>query len=288
MKTDKLIFHGFPDYDVYNVTAPFRWRGYRVIAGRVEKRSEELSQIFFFMESRDGWVKIDEAPTFPGLQDPCITKIDERLVLGGVRYPVTFEKDKKAWQMEFYQEKTDGSFEMAFLGPPKMKDIRLLQMPDDRIFVLTRPQGKRGGRGKIGFCIIDSLAEISWKTILEAPLLDHCPEEQWVGANQAHFLSNGLIGVLGHLGSFLENGDRRYRSMVFAIDPATGNSTQTEVIAKRSDFPPGISKRPDLQDVIFSGGLIRLEKGRARLFAGLSDAEAGWLDLPDPFLKFET
>ena len=43
-----------------------------------------------------------------------------------------------------------------------------------------------------------------------------------------------------------------------------------------------------LEDVIFSGGIHRLEDGKARLFAGLSDAEAGFLDIPDPFLQYES
>jgi hypothetical protein len=134
--------------------------------------------------------------------------------------------------------------------------------------------------------VVDSLIQARWETIENAPLFDHCPEEQWVGANEAHLLTKNKIGVLGHLAEFKEDGSRRYRSMVFCIDLETGQSTDTEVIAERSDFPAGASKRPDLQDVIFSGGLLRLGRGQARLFAGLSDAEAGSLDLPDPFLKF--
>ena len=55
------------------------------------------------------------------------------------------------------------------------------------------------------------------------------------------------------------------------------------IIATRSDFPSGESKRPDLQDVIFSGGLLRLEDGTAWLYAGLSDAEAARVLIADPF-----
>ena len=199
----------------------------------------------------------------------------------------TIGEDRKAWQMEFYREGLNGGFDKVLTGPPKMKDIRFLQLLDGRILVLTRPQGERGGRGRIGFCVVDSLIQACWETIESAPLFDHCPEEQWVGANEAHLLTKNKIGVLGHLAEFREDGSRRYRSMVFCIDLETGQSSETEIIAERSDFPPGESKRPDLQDVIFSGGLLRLGHGWARLFAGLSDAEAGFLDLPDPFLKFQ-
>ena len=286
MNSQKLVFSGFPGHDVYNVTAPFEWKERSVIAGRVERRSEELSEIVLFSETDGEWRPIEGAPTFPGLQDPCVTMMDGKVVLGGVRFPVTIGEDRKAWQMEFYREGLNGGFDKVLTGPPKMKDIRFLQLPDGRILVLTRPQGERGGRGRIGFCVVDSLIQARWETIENALLFDHCPEEQWVGANEAHLLTKNKIGVLGHLAEFREDGSRRYRSMVFCIDLETGQSTETEIIAERSDFPPGESKRPDLQDVIFSGGLLRLGHGRARLFAGLSDAEAGSLDLPDPFLKF--
>ena len=286
MNSQKLVFSGFPGHDVYNVTAPFEWKERSVIAGRVERRSEELSEIVLFSETDGEWRPIEGAPTFPGLQDPCVTMMDGKVILGGVRFPVTMGEDRKAWQMEFYREGLNGGFDKVLTGPPKMKDIRFLQLPDGRILVLTRPQGERGGRGRIGFCVVDSLIQARWETIENALLFDHCPEEQWVGANEAHLLTKNKIGVLGHLAEFREDGSRRYRSMVFCIDLETGQSTETEIIAERSDFPPGESKRPDLQDVIFSGGLLRLGHGRARLFAGLSDAEAGSLDLPDPFLKF--
>ena len=286
MNSQKLVFSGFPGHDVYNVTAPFEWKERSVIAGRVERRSEELSEIVLFSETDGEWRPIEGAPTFLGLQDPCVTMMDGKVVLGGVRFPVTIGEDRKAWQMEFYREGLNGGFDKVLTGPPKMKDIRFLQLPDGRILVLTRPQGERGGRGRIGFCVVDSLIQARWETIENALLFDHCPEEQWVGANEAHLLTKNKIGVLGHLAEFREDGSRRYRSMVFCIDLETGQSTETEIIAERSDFPPGESKRPDLQDVIFSGGLLRLGHGRARLFAGLSDAEAGSLDLPDPFLKF--
>ena len=286
MNSQKLVFSGFPGHDVYNVTAPFEWKERSVIAGRVERRSEELSEIVLFSETDGEWRPIEGAPTFPGLQDPCVTMMDGKVILGGVRFPVTIGEDRKAWQMEFYREGLNGGFDKVLTGPPKMKDIRFLQLPDGRILVLTRPQGERGGRGRIGFCVVDSLIQARWETIESAPLFDHCPEEQWVGANEAHLLTKNKIGILGHLAEFREDGSRRSRSMVFCINLETGQSSETEIIAERSDFPPGESKRPDLQDVIFSGGLLRLGHGRARLFAGLSDAEAGSLDLPDPFLKF--
>ena len=58
-------------------------------------------------------------------------------------------------------------------------------------------------------------------------------------------------------------------------------------IATRAQFPEGPAKRPDLVDVIFAGGLVRHWDGSATLVTGLSDAEAGYLRIPDPMAALE-
>lgn len=286
MKTAKIDFSGVGDRDVYNITAPFQYQDQTVIAGRVEPRDKELSEIMLFCESSSGeWLPMNGAQTFPGLQDPCVTRISDKLLLGGVRFPVEIGADELAWQMEFYLEGANGQFERIFTGPGKMKDIRFAQLPDDQILILTRPQGDKGGRGKIGFVVVDHLADLHPGTIENAPLFDLCPAEQWVGGNEIHPLENGLVGVLGHIANFDPKGNRHYYAMSFCFDPTSGEHSPCEIIGRRDDFPSGEAKRPDLVDVIFSGGLLRLPKGRAKLYAGLSDAEAGWLELEDPFSK---
>ena len=127
MKSEKLIFEGFPDHDIYNITAPFHWMGRDVIAGRVEKRTEELSQIVLFEKSANGWTPVPNAPVVSGLQDPCVTRINGKLLRGGVRFPVIIGDDQNAWQMEFFIENEEGKFEKVLTGPPKMKDVRFLQ-----------------------------------------------------------------------------------------------------------------------------------------------------------------
>ena len=61
-----------------------------------------------------------------------------------------------------------------------------------------------------------------------------------------------------------------------------------KIIAVRSDFPEGPAKRPDLVDVIFSGGLIRKDHGLADLYVGASDKEAYCIEITDPFIEIET
>lgn len=284
----KLTFSGVGQRDVYNIAAPFEWNGRHVIAGRVESREVEHSEIILFGDGNGVWQPIPSATTFPGLQDPCITIIGGEIVLGGVRFPVTVADGSVGWRMEFYRGSSVDDLKLFLEGPDKMKDIRLVGLADEQIGILTRPQGAKGGRGQIGFVIAASLDSITAEAIQEAPLFkDQCREDEWVGANEAHRLQNGTIGVLGHIAHFDEKEHRHYYAMVFCIDTRNGRATSPEIIASRSDFPDGPAKRPDLVDVMFSGGLIRRTDGTATLYAGLSDAEAGCVLLPDPFAKCE-
>jgi hypothetical protein len=284
----KLAFSGVGQRDVYNIAAPFEWNGRQVIAGRVESREVEHSEIIFFADGNGVWQPIPSAATFPGLQDPCIVIIGGEIILGGVRFPVAMADGSTGWRMEFYRGSSVDDLKLFLKGPDKMKDIRLVGLANNQIGVLTRPQGVKGGRGQIGFVIAPGLDSITAEAIQEAPLFkDLCREEEWVGANEAHQLQNGAIGVLGHIAYFDEKEHRHYYAMVFFIDPRDGRATAPEIIASRSDFPDGPAKRPDLVDVMFSGGLVRQADGTAMLYAGLSDAEAGYVLLPDPFAKCE-
>lgn len=285
----KLLFRGVAERDVYNISAPFEIDGQQIIAGRVERRDIEHSEIVFFAEANGTWQPIPSATTFPGLQDPCVTFVGGELVLGGVRFPVTVADGSTGWRMEFYRGPDLNRLKLFLSGPDKMKDIRLVELGDTRVGVLTRPQGEKGGRGKIGFFVAANLESITAAAMEEAPLFrGQCLEEEWLGANEAHLLANGLIGVLGHIAYFDAREHRHYYPMVFRVDPRTGQATAPEIIASRADFPEGPAKRPDLVDVMFSGGLVRPGDGTATLYAGLSDVEAGCLSLPDPFRQFES
>jgi hypothetical protein len=283
----KLCFAETGDRDVYNISAPFPLNGRQIIAGRVERREIEHSEIAFFCEEAGAWRPIPGAPVFPGLQDPCVTFIGGELVLGGVRFPVTVSDGSMGWRMEFYRGTTLDNLRPLLIGPDQMKDIRLVELADERVGVLTRPQGDKGGRGKIGFFIAANLEAITAEAIQEAPLFaGQCRDEEWIGPNEAHYLANGLVGVLGHIACFDSRQHRHYYPMVFCINPRTGRASTPQIIASRADFPAGPAKRPDLVDVMFSGGLVRHGDGTAILYAGLSDAEAGCLLISDPFKQF--
>jgi hypothetical protein len=285
---EKIVFTGIGEKDVYNISAPFEDAGELVIAGRVESRDSEHSNVHFFVERNGEWVARENAPVLE-LQDPFFTHIAGELVLGGVQiFPHPTNAGQLGWRTVFYKGQSIASLQEFAKGPDGMKDIRLVELKDGSVGVLTRPQGEKGGRGKIGWTRISSLAELTLDVINEAPLLENqFIEEQWGGGNEAHLLANGLIGVLGHIASFDEEGNRHYYPMVFVLDPETGAFSDMDLIATRSHFLPGPSKRPDLIDVVFSGGLVRKSDGTADIYAGISDAEAQKITIDDPFLSFE-
>jgi hypothetical protein len=291
----KLRFEGVDGRDVYNITAAFADDGAPVLAGRVEARDTEFSCVKFFRRKegggqKDGSWQVDEALPELALQDPFYTRIGEELVFGGVR---VIEDELhpgkiKSWETVFYRGASVADLQPFLVGPSHMKDIRMVQLADGAIGVFTRPQGEKGGRGKIGFFKAASLEAVTQADISEAPLLEGMfIDEEWGGANEAHLLANRLIGVLGHIAWFDEAGHRHYYAMTFALNPDTLERTPLKLVAERSDFPDGQAKRGDLQDVIFSGGLIRNGSGSADLYVGASDAEAYVIAIPDPLLEYE-
>jgi len=285
---EKLTFDGVDGRDVYNITAPFEDEGELVIAGRVEGRDTEYSDIIFFTCSDNVWKPRKNTISFK-LQDPFVTKINGELVFGGVEVrPNTEKPGHLCWKTLFYRGKTINQLKYFAEGPDLMKDIRLLQIKDGRIGVFTRPHGEIGGRGTIGFTIINSLDELNPETIMNAELIKgQFIDEEWGGVNEAHLLRNGLIGALGHIACYDKEKNRHYYSAVFSLNAETGEVSPLKIIAIRSDFEKGAIKKPDLSDVIFSGGLIRESNGKATLYAGVSDAEAHKIVIPDPFIQYE-
>lgn len=284
VQAEKLYFSGVGDKDVYNITAPFEDEGQQVIAGRVEARDTEYSEVVFFVQKDNVWEPRTDTQTY-ALQDPFVTKISGELVFGGVEvFPDPENEKSLLWQTVFYKGENIRSLEKFFNGPVGMKDIRLIELPNQSIGVFTRPQGEKGGRGKIGYTTIRSLNGLTVEVIEDAPLVQaHFLEEEWGGVNEVYVNQQGQIMVLGHIASFDSAGDRHYYPITCEYKSASNEFIDMKIIAMRDDFPGGEAKRPDLQDVLFSGGLIFLENGNAELYVGVSDAEAHKAVIQNPF-----
>lgn len=281
--TGKLRFTGVGDCDVYNISAPFRSAGRRVIAGRVEPRDSEQSTAVFFEEDDGVWSPIKGAPRFQ-LQDPFVTEIAGELVFGGVE--VDLRPAQPIWHTVFYRGADLFDLQPFFAGPIGMKDIRLCELADERVAIFTRPRGDKGGRGTIGYTEVDMLDALTIDAIEAAPMLDDMFHPlDWGGANEAHLLASGEIGVIAHAAFFEDDilyGKRRYYAVAFTFDPATHSWRDYRIIAARDQFAPGPAKRDDLVDVVFSSG-IEQAGGATFLYAGTSDAEAQWVEIAYPF-----
>jgi hypothetical protein len=156
----KLIFSGVMDQDVYNVTAPFYVNGEEYILGRVETRGDERNtKIIFFQKKENLWVADIKLPIF-NLQDPFIFTFKDKLILGGVEVVQKEWRKFLSYRNVFYIGKDIIYLDRLTSGPWGMKGIRFKDLPNGKIGVFTRLQGGKGGRGKIGFTIINSIEEL--------------------------------------------------------------------------------------------------------------------------------
>lgn len=285
IRTEKINFTGVDGRDVYNITAPFLDDGQFVIAGRVEKRDTEYSDTVFFIENNGSWQPRKGTQTYP-LQDPFITFIRGQLIFGGVEvFPNPQNNKKLLWRTVFYKGENINSLKALATGPIGMKDIRLLELSDQTIGVFTRPKGEeKGGRGTIGFTTIQTVNDLSIEVLENAPLIQtHFKDDEWGGVNEAFVDDEGRIKALGHIACSDHEGNRHYYPITFEYRPTTNRIESMKIIATRSEFAEGEAKRPDIQDVLFSGGLIHLADGKAELYVGVSDAEAHKAMIANPF-----
>lgn len=283
----QLMCFDAPGMDVYNATPPFTHGKTTLIAGRVEKRGDEAyTETRFFDQNPHGvWVPRADLPTLP-LQDPFIAKVCGRLVVGGVR--VTPREDAPGsvdtWATELYVGDGLHNLKLLVRGPDRMKDVRLVQL-EQGIGVFTRPQGDKGGRGKIGFAVVRSLEDITPELLHNAPLIPGIfADDEWGGVNEAHPLEDGRIGVVGHIARYVgdNEGVREYHAMTFIFNPDDFSISSQQIVATRDCFPATAAKRPELTGIVFPGGM-HLVGEYAVLYSGLSDTSVGMLAIPNPF-----
>lgn len=277
------VFKNVDGFDVYNPTAPFLYAGVKHICARVEKRdSEESEAVFFVEEEKDIYAVDEKLPRFR-LQDPCLTKIGSYYILGGTEtFPHPENPKWIGWRTTFYYGEKLENMHVLVKGPLGMKDVRLVELADGKIGVFTRPQGEKGGRGKIGFTIADDLSAVSAELMDNAPLLDLFLPLEWGGVNAVYPMKDGRLGVLGHIACFEPEEVRHYYPMAFCFNPKDRTYSQPVMLAERREFLEGPSKREDLRDVLFSGGLF-FEEDKTFLYVGVSDCEVQYMPIYNPF-----
>ncbi|MFP4645961.1 MAG: DUF1861 family protein [Candidatus Woesearchaeota archaeon] len=274
---------------VYNPTVPFELDGKKYMGVRVESLESELdSQIAFACQkegSSDSWMIDHSIPSLP-LQDPAHVEINGETFFSGVKV----WKDGKhvQWKQEIYRGDSIKDLEYFVSGPEGMKDIRLVDL-DDKVGVFTRPQGKIGGKGKIGYLEVGSVEDL--RTFTEddwydnARIIDNLFDNTlWGGVNQAIRLSKKEVGVIGHVAYQTKKGKsdfkKYYSGMAFRFNPKTNTHSEFKTIVERKHFPHTASKRsPELDDIVFPAGIDK----EYNLYCGLSDYCVGKKKIQNPF-----
>ncbi|UNK19428.1 DUF1861 family protein [Paenibacillus sp. N3/727] len=289
----KLTFHGVAGYDVYNVSIPFEWNGKRYIYGRIEKREEwARSWVHLFEKSgNDEWTLVPDSMIYQ-LEDPYVSVVGSTLVLGGTH--VRYKQGNVDKFFGYFYRGTDLNDLYYFTtGPDNMKDIRLVEMPGNKIGVFSRPRSeevrqKYGSESLIGFTVINNLDELSNDIIENAPYIpDLFAKDEWGGCNQAYYLESGKIGVIGHIcyKSMNEEGHmiQTYMNMSFVLDPATNEALDVKIIGTRPCYPEGPAKKPVLTDCAFTAGIEMRQDGKVNLYSGIGDTEVGRIVIDYPF-----
>lgn len=289
-KGEILTIKGAGKKDVYNITAPIEKNGELYLLGRVESRgSEEDSLSCFFVHYKDGdyWQLALNLFSWP-MQDPDLTIIYNKYILSGVVVtPRPLDKGKLDYQQFFFQGIDFKNFRKFAKGPKGMKDIHLIELPNEenkKIGVFTRPQGASYGRGKIGFVTINSLEDLNQQVITEAKIIENQFQElEWGGVNGVYLLKDGRLGVLGHI-ACEDNILKHYAAITFIFNYHTFQVADMRIVATRDDFPAGPAKTPELKDVIFPGGLRKITgSNEVELYCGVSDVQAGRIKIKNPF-----
>lgn len=289
----KVSFQGVDGFDVYNSSIPFMWNGKKYIFGRMERRSEwARSWVRLFENTTDDvWTLVPDSMQYQ-LEDPYISILGDTLVLGGTH--VRYKQNTIDTYYGYFYKGTDINDMYYFTtGPDYMKDIRLVQMADNRIGVFSRPRSeevrkKYGSESIIGFAIINSLDDLTAEVVENAQYIPGLfDKDEWGGCNQAYYLDSGLIGVIGHkcykqkaLGGETIS---TYLNISFIFDPASYRALDMKIIGTRPCYPTGPAKKPDLVDCAFTSGIVMREDGKANLYSGIGDCEVGRIVIDYPF-----
>jgi len=290
-----LKFIGIEGYDVYNCSIPFDYKGKKYIYGRVEKPNEwARSRSMLFEETgKDIWTKVNNSMIYQ-IEDPFISFIKDKLVLGGnfvfYREKGTFD----TYQCLFYRGNDLEDMYFFAMGPDYMKDIRLVEMPNGKIGLFSRPRNneiyeKFGTHSTVGFTIINDLDELNPRIVEEARYIENIfQKDEWGGVNQAYYLENGMIGVIGHKACFLteDTGNMApmaYMNVSFVFDPNTYNVLDQKIIATRKSFPEYRGKTSHIIDCAFASGIIMRKDGKCDLYSGIGDSAEGRVVIDYPF-----
>ena len=289
-----IRFEGVGDYTVYNCSLPVEFNGETYMFGRVEKKEFWAnSYSALFKKDVDGvYRRVKDNLTW-NLEDPFWAYVNGEYVLGGnIVY-----RDKKFnyFRTMFFRSKDIFDWYHFACGPEMMKDIRLVQLPENKIGVFSRPRGqemmeKYGCESMVGFTVINDLNELTIETIESAPYIPNLFEaNEWGGVNQAIYLGNNKIGLIGHQcynHKPVEKEIPCYLCTAYVYDMEKNWILEKKIIATRDSFPKSEPKIPQHFDCAFTTGIEFREDGKVNLYSGLSDFCQGVKVIENPFAEY--
>ncbi len=251
-----------------------------ILALRVEdKKSFWLGEIYnphirFFKFENNIINPIRNAAIFEMLEDPFATwylESGKKKLLFGAVFVDRINKLNPQVTTRFYT--TDSVMNLNPKQEPiaiihDMKDIRLVQNPDDgKFFILTRPtKGDKVGKGRIGFMTIDDLKDLNDQIVNRAKLLPIAGIDikEKIGSNEVHYINiknKSRLLVYSHIarcnGDDWENDNLCYQAMRFIFDPKSPFDQiiipeiilSTEMVDGHKE-----GKYSRTTDVVFTGG----------------------------------
>lgn len=289
----KVKFFGVEGFDVYNPSIPFYWEGKRYIYGRVEKREDwARSWARLFEETgKDEWTLVKNDMIYP-LEDPYIAIIQDEVILGGTH--VRKSQGKIDTYYGYFYRGTDLHDIVYFTtGPDYMKDIRLVELPNHKIGIFSRPRSEEirdlyGSESIIGFTMIDHIDELNAEVVDSARMIGGLfDRDEWGGCNQCYALDSGKIGVIGHkcYKKKADDGEEVlvYMNISFVFDIENHQAMDMKIIGTRNCYPDGPAKKEDLVDCAFTSGIVMREDGKVDLYSGIGDSEVGRIVIDYPF-----
>jgi hypothetical protein len=174
-----------------------------------------------------------------------------------------------------------------------MKDIRLVELSDNKIGVFSRPRSEEiralhGSESIIGFTVINDINELNAEIIDNATKIDELFEDdEWGGCNQCYYLDSGKIGVIGHK-CYKRIDDKGmeilvYMNISFIYDMEGHKAIDVKIIGTRNSYPDGPAKKQTLVDCAFTSGIVMREDGKVDLYSGIGDTEVGRIVIDYPF-----
>lgn len=287
-----LRFIGVDGFDVYNCSVPFEFEGRTYMFGRVEKRENWADSVTVLFEKTgaDEYTMVPGAFVYP-LEDPYVTVIDGEFILGGTH--VRKNKGELDLICSYFYRGRDPRYLSHFTcGPAGMKDIRLVQLPDSRIGVFTRPRSKAiaaeyGSEAIVGYAVLNTIDELDPTIMDKAQVIGALFEkDEWGGCNQALMLKDGRIGILGHRSYKEMRGDLEvqvYINCSFIFDPVSFTFSDMKIIGDKPSYPDTPAMLPYLVDCAFTTGIVPCADGKAELYSGIGDVAEGKLVIDNPF-----